>query len=37
MAVCIVQMPNGSLFEGRDVNKKLAKANACRKAMKQHQ
>ncbi|CAF3393836.1 unnamed protein product [Rotaria socialis] len=37
MAVCIVQMPNGSLFEGRGVNKKLAKANACRQAMKQQQ
>ncbi|CAF2139709.1 unnamed protein product [Rotaria magnacalcarata] len=37
IAVCIVQMPNGSLFEGRGVNKKLAKAHACRQAMKQHQ
>ncbi|CAF4362164.1 unnamed protein product [Rotaria sp. Silwood2] len=37
IAVCIVRMPNGTLFEGRGVNKNIAKANACREAMKQQQ
>ncbi|CAF4406681.1 unnamed protein product, partial [Adineta steineri] len=35
MAVCIVQMPNGIVFEGRGTNKNKAKFDACRKAMKQ--
>ncbi|CAF3242033.1 unnamed protein product [Rotaria sp. Silwood2] len=37
MTVCVVQMPNGARFEGYGSNKKIAKANACREAMKQKQ
>ncbi|CAF3752172.1 unnamed protein product [Rotaria sp. Silwood1] len=37
MAVCIVQMLDGAQFEGRGLNKKIAKANACREAMKHQQ
>ncbi|CAF1126055.1 unnamed protein product [Adineta steineri] len=35
MAVCVVQMSNGTDFEGRGTNKNKAKFDACRKAMKQ--
>jgi len=34
IAICIVESPKGALFEGRGTNKKIAKADACRKAMK---
>ncbi|CAF3158650.1 unnamed protein product [Rotaria sp. Silwood2] len=34
MAVCIVQMLDGAKVEGRGLSKKIAKANACREAMK---
>ena len=37
IAICQVQLPNGNQFEGRGTNKKLAKADACRKAMKWQQ
>ncbi|CAF1330162.1 unnamed protein product [Adineta steineri] len=35
MTVCVVQMSNGTVFEGRGTNKNKAKFDACRKAMKQ--
>jgi hypothetical protein len=32
-AVCLVQMPNGTLYEGHGNNKKLAKYDACEQAL----
>ncbi len=32
-AVCLVQMPNGTLYEGHGTNKKLAKYDACQQAL----
>ena len=37
MAVCMVQLPNRAQVEGRGTNKRKAKADACRKAMKAHE
>ncbi|CAF3332471.1 unnamed protein product [Rotaria sp. Silwood2] len=34
IAICIVRMTNGILVEGRGVNAKIAKMNACRQALK---
>ena len=31
--VCIVQMPDGNQYEGHGTNKKLAKYDACQKAI----
>jgi hypothetical protein len=31
--ICTVKLPNGSEFKGHGKNKKLAKNDACRKAM----
>lgn len=34
ISICRIQMPNGTVYQGEGTNKKTAKANACRKAMK---
>jgi dsRNA-specific ribonuclease len=31
--ICIVQMPSGSIYEGHGKSKKLAKYDACQKAL----
>ncbi len=37
IAICVVQLPEGTQVEGRGTNNRKAKADACQKAMKAYE